>query len=98
MCKAYRVYFSTPPTASPTDDYLVDHSFVLPSPPTFLVSDTDLPFLFLWLGRIYFYLLDPNGAFVDAFGKDHSAENVIEKFDEALVEWKDHERLAAKFA
>ncbi|BGP23821.1 Cu-binding protein [Rhodotorula toruloides] len=25
-CKAYRVYFSTPPNASPSDDYLVDHS------------------------------------------------------------------------
>ena len=25
-CKAYRVYFSTPPDAKPTDDYLVDHS------------------------------------------------------------------------
>ncbi|KAJ7723461.1 SCO1 protein [Mycena maculata] len=26
MCKAYRVYFSTPPDAKPEDDYLVDHS------------------------------------------------------------------------
>ena len=25
-CKAYRVYFSTPPTAKADDDYLVDHS------------------------------------------------------------------------
>jgi protein SCO1 len=25
-CKAYRVYFSTPPGAKPEDDYLVDHS------------------------------------------------------------------------
>lgn len=25
-CKSYRVYFSTPPDAKPTDDYLVDHS------------------------------------------------------------------------
>jgi protein SCO1/2 len=24
-CKAYRVYFSTPPDAKPTEDYLVDH-------------------------------------------------------------------------
>ena len=27
-CKAYRVYFSTPPSAQPGDDYLVDHSYV----------------------------------------------------------------------
>ena len=26
MCKAYRVYFSTPPDADPAGDYLVDHS------------------------------------------------------------------------
>ncbi|KAJ7664714.1 SCO1 protein [Mycena rosella] len=26
VCKAYRVYFSTPPNAKPEDDYLVDHS------------------------------------------------------------------------
>lgn len=25
-CKAYRVYFSTPPNADPKGDYLVDHS------------------------------------------------------------------------
>ncbi|TFL05474.1 SCO1/SenC-domain-containing protein [Pterulicium gracile] len=29
VCKAYRVYFSTPPTAKPEDDYLVDHSIFL---------------------------------------------------------------------
>lgn len=27
-CKAYRVYFSTPPNAKATDDYLVDHSIL----------------------------------------------------------------------
>ena len=27
-CKSYRVYFSTPPDAKPTDDYLVDHRSV----------------------------------------------------------------------
>lgn len=26
ICKAYRVYFSTPPNADPKGDYLVDHS------------------------------------------------------------------------
>ena len=26
VCKAYRVYFSTPPNADPAGDYLVDHS------------------------------------------------------------------------
>ena len=26
VCKAYRVYFSTPPNSDPAGDYLVDHS------------------------------------------------------------------------
>lgn len=53
-----RVYFSTPPNAKPTDDYLVDHS-------------------------IFFYLIDPSGAFRDAFGRSMSADEVIKKISEA---------------
>jgi protein SCO1/2 len=71
MCKVYRVYFSTPPKAKATDDYLVDHS-------------------------IYFYLLDPDGAFVEAFGKDVEAAAVAEKVEGFLEEWKEHARLAAR--
>lgn len=29
VCKAYRVYFSTPPDADPNGDYLVDHSIFI---------------------------------------------------------------------
>ena len=29
VCKAYRVYFSTPPNADPRGDYLVDHSIFI---------------------------------------------------------------------
>lgn len=47
MCKAYRVYFSTPPNVKPGQDYLVDHS-------------------------VYFYLMDPDGDFVEALGRQHS--------------------------
>lgn len=49
VCKAYRVYFSTPPNVKPGQDYLVDHS-------------------------IYFYLMDPDGDFVEAIGRQHSPE------------------------
>ncbi|CAK7206795.1 Cu-binding protein [Sporothrix eucalyptigena] len=49
MCKAYRVYFSTPSQVQPGQDYLVDHS-------------------------IYFYLMDPQGDFVEALGRQHSPE------------------------
>ncbi|KAG8691575.1 Cu-binding protein [Ceratobasidium sp. 423] len=61
-CKAYRVYFSTPPNASENDDYLVDHS-------------------------IFFYLMDPKGQFVDAFGKSQTADMVREKVDKAIREY-----------
>jgi protein SCO1 len=29
ICKAFRVYFSTPPNADPKGDYLVDHSIFI---------------------------------------------------------------------
>ncbi|KAK4703554.1 protein SCO1, partial [Phenoliferia sp. Uapishka_3] len=62
-CKAYRVYFSTPPNALATDDYLVDHS-------------------------IFFYLMDPNGKFVDAFGRSMGPKDVAEKIGTYLDEWE----------
>ncbi|GAA5892021.1 hypothetical protein JCM5296_004667 [Sporobolomyces johnsonii] len=63
-CKAYRVYFSTPPNASPADDYLVDHS-------------------------IFFYLMDPRGKFVDAFGRSMGGRDVADKVGAYLEEWQE---------
>ncbi|WFD26005.1 Cu-binding protein [Malassezia nana] len=63
-CKAYRVYFSTPPGADPTSDYLVDHS-------------------------IFFYLMDPEGRYVDAFGKASTVEDVREKVLDYVARWKE---------
>ena len=62
-CKAYRVYFSTPPGADPTKDYLVDHS-------------------------IFFYLMDPEGKFVDAFGRSSTEEEVYAKTEDYVRRWK----------
>ena len=62
-CKAYRVYFSTPPNAKPTDDYLVDHS-------------------------IFFYFMDPNGQFVDAFGKVSTVSDVVERVKKEVTRWE----------
>lgn len=59
-----RVYFSTPPNAKPTDDYLVDHS-------------------------IFFYLMDPRGKFVDAFGRSMGAPDVVSKVGAYLDEWRE---------
>lgn len=63
VCKAYRVYFSTPPNADPKGDYLVDHS-------------------------IFVYLMDPNGEFVEAFGQNVKAEEIIERVGKEIAEWE----------
>jgi protein SCO1/2 len=63
VCRQYRVYFSTPPSAKPGDDYLVDHS-------------------------IFFYFMDPDGKFVDAFGKANTAAEVVERVKKEFGEWK----------
>lgn len=64
-CKAYRVYFSTPPDARATDDYLVDHS-------------------------IFFYFMDPNGKFVDAFGKASTVNDVVGRVHKEIELWGDN--------
>lgn len=63
MCKAYRVYFSTPPEVKPGQDYLVDHS-------------------------IYFYLMDPEGDFVEALGRQHSPEQAAKIILDHMKDWK----------
>lgn len=62
-CKAYRVYFSTPPSAKATDDYLVDHS-------------------------IFFYFMDPDGKFVDAFGKESTVDDVVGRVQKEVDVWR----------
>ncbi|KAK4192520.1 putative mitochondrial protein SCO1 precursor [Podospora australis] len=63
MCKAYRVYFSTPTNVAPGQDYLVDHS-------------------------IYFYLMDPDGDFVEALGRQHSPEQAAKIIVDHMKEWQ----------
>lgn len=63
MCKAYRVYFSTPTEVKPGQDYLVDHS-------------------------IYFYLMDPEGDFVEALGRQHSPQHAAEIILDHMKDWK----------
>lgn len=63
VCKAYRVYFSTPPNVKPGQDYLVDHS-------------------------IYFYLMDPEGDFVEAIGRQHSPQRAAGIILEHMGDWK----------
>lgn len=63
VCKAYRVYFSTPPNVKPGQDYLVDHS-------------------------IYFYLMDPDGDFVEAIGRQHSPQRAAEIILAHVGDWR----------
>lgn len=70
-CKQYRVYFSTPPGADPSGDYLVDHS-------------------------IFFYLMDPEGKFVDAFGRSVNAQEASVKVMDFVDKWVDAGNSIAK--
>ncbi|KAM0718109.1 hypothetical protein Q7P37_006441 [Cladosporium fusiforme] len=63
VCKAYRVYFSTPPDVQPGQDYLVDHS-------------------------IYFYLMDPDGDFVEAIGRNFTVEAASKVINDHISDWK----------
>lgn len=63
VCKAYRVYFSTPPDVQPGQDYLVDHS-------------------------IYFYLMDPEGDFVEAIGRNFTVEAAAKVINDHVADWK----------
>ncbi|KAI0010423.1 SCO1 protein [Xylariaceae sp. FL0662B] len=63
VCKAYRVYFSTPKDVQPGQDYLVDHS-------------------------IYFYLMDPEGDFVEALGRQHSPTQGANLILEHVRDWR----------
>lgn len=63
MCKAYRVYFSTPEHVKPGQDYLVDHS-------------------------IYFYLMDPEGDFVEVLGRQHSPDQGAKLVLDHMKDWQ----------
>ncbi|OQO03223.1 hypothetical protein B0A48_11479 [Cryoendolithus antarcticus] len=63
VCKAYRVYFSTPADVKPGQDYLVDHS-------------------------IYFYLMDPDGDFVEAIGRNFTVPAAAKVINDHIADWK----------
>ncbi|KAF2773980.1 SCO1 protein [Teratosphaeria nubilosa] len=63
VCKAYRVYFSTPPDVKPGQDYLVDHS-------------------------IYFYLMDPEGDFVEAIGRNFGVDAAAKVICDHVADWR----------
>ena len=80
MCKKYRVYFSTPEGVKPGMDYLVDHSIYF-----YLMGE--------YRSLQHTYLVangktDPDGDFVEAIGRQHSAERAAKIIVEHMGDWK----------
>ena len=80
VCKKYRVYFSTPEGVKPGMDYLVDHSIYF-----YLMGDIrSLQHTYCVAnGRT-----DPDGDFVEAIGRQHSAERAAKIIVEHMGDWK----------
>ena len=80
VCKKFRVYFSTPEGVKPGMDYLVDHSiyFYLMGKPGFLRHGHCVA-----NGKT-----DPEGDFVEAIGRQHSAERAAKIIVEHMKDWK----------
>lgn len=80
VCKKYRVYFSTPEGVKPGMDYLVDHSIYF-----YLMGKMG------WLQhyrRVANGRTDPEGDFVEAIGRQHSAERAAKIIVEHMKDWK----------
>lgn len=87
-CKAYRVYFSTPPNVKPGQDYLVDHSIYF--------------FLMGKLGKatnqalgsgakfgplILTGLVDPEGDFIEVLGRNYNAKEAAKVISDHVKDW-----------
>ena len=80
VCKAYRVYFSTPEGAKPGMDYLVDHSIYF-----YLMGKTDSLHEYLFIAN---RRIDPEGDFVEAIGRQHTAERGAKIIVEHMNDWR----------
>lgn len=80
VCKKYRVYFSTPEGVKPGMDYLVDHSiyFYLMGKTGSLCFDC----------RVANSRTDPEGDFVEAIGRQHSAGRAAKIIVDHMKDWK----------
>ena len=80
VCKAYRVYFSTPEGIKPGMDYLVDHSiyFYLMGKKGSWQGDCD----------VANKETDPDGDFVEAIGREHTAKRAATIIVDHMNDWK----------
>ncbi|KAL8714220.1 MAG: hypothetical protein Q9220_001949, partial [cf. Caloplaca sp. 1 TL-2023] len=72
ICRAYRVYFSTPEGVKPGMDYLVDHSI----------------YFYVMEGHMIDVATDPDGDFVECIGRQHTPESGAKIIQEHMSDWK----------
>lgn len=81
VCKAYRVYFSTPPDVKPGQDYLVDHSIYFylmgksEERPDFASANADQS-------------TDPEGDFVEAIGRNFTVGAAAKVINDHVADWR----------
>jgi protein SCO1/2 len=82
VCKAYRVYFSTPADVQPGQDYLVDHSIYFYLMGEFPPSEGK---------RIFFtdaICTDPEGDFVEAIGRNFTVDAAAKVINDHISDWR----------
>jgi protein SCO1/2 len=86
VCKAYRVYFSTPPDVKPGQDYLVDHSIYF-----YLMGEFESLVGLEGRGSICFAddrFTDPEGDFVEAIGRNFTVEAAAKIINDHVADWR----------
>jgi protein SCO1 len=83
-CKAYRVYFSTPPNVQPGQDYLVDHSIYF----YLMGTRSSLEFELKVLAANFLFHTDPDGDFVEAIGRHFTPDQAAKLISDHVKDWK----------
>lgn len=78
-CKEYRVYFSTPNNVEPGQDYLVDHSIYF-----YLMGQS---LLVTCLNGLTNAIIDPEGDFVEAIGRNFTADQASKVIRDHVNDW-----------
>lgn len=79
VCKAYRVYFSTPENIKPGQDYLVDHSIYF-----YLMGLSSMCTRLALTNMV----TDPDGDFVEAIGRNFSVDAASKVINDHINDWK----------
>lgn len=99
VCRAYRVYFSTPEGVKPGQDYLVDHSIYFYLMGEFLRVCAILPpkprNIRKCRQHVQFFAndnmtkkTDPDGDFVECLGRQHTPESAAKIIKEHMSDWR----------